>query len=125
MKPLRVRATIVIVTRISLLALLLSACSPGEAAPSADDGQALYFSKGCVACHGSNGEGSFMGPSLAGATTHWTRDELVRFLADPPAYTAQNQRLKRISLDFRAPMKFVPANEAERLALADFVLNVR
>jgi cytochrome c551/c552 len=86
------------------------------------DGQRLYLEKGCVACHGSRGEGTFMGPKLQALASHWKREELARFFVDPTAVARQDARLAELMRAYRTPMTPIAASETERLAIADWVL---
>ena len=85
----------------------------------------MYFSKGCAACHGARGEGSFMGPPLSNVPARWKRDELARFIADPAPFVERDARLRELASAYRTPMKPSPMSETERAALADFLLSER
>lgn len=69
------RLTVVIA--VPLLGLLLAACSSPTPTPAptntplpvADaDGHQLYITKGCAACHGQDGEGTALAPTVVGIT---------------------------------------------------------
>jgi len=107
---------------VLLLALSAFAAACGEPSKPIAPGQKLFFEQGCVACHGSRGEGTFMGPPLRALAQHWTRERIAAYLLDPPATVAADERLHRMSLGFRTPMKAISAGAAERLLLADHVL---
>ena len=51
-----------------------------------NDGLALIRRTGCVSCHGSNLEGSNVGPSLQNIAQYWSRDGLINYLRNPSSY---------------------------------------
>ncbi len=53
----------------------------------------IYQEWGCGTCHGENGAGSSQGPPLIGLVEHWQREALVRYLNNPAAMRATDQRL--------------------------------
>ncbi len=106
---------------VAAVALCSSSCSDDSGAKSSP-GARLFAEKGCVACHGANGEGAFMGPPLRGLAQNWKREELARFFADPLGRTKSDERLAALAKRFPAPMAPIVASESERLALADWVL---
>lgn len=108
---------------IALAALLgAGACSEGEAASSAEK---LFTQQGCVTCHGDHGQGSMLGPSLTGASAHWTREQLVAYLADPQGYAAKDPRLSKQGLKYFQPMPTFKMLAPEELAsLAEYVLKL-
>ncbi len=113
-----------IVTKISALgaiaALLLSystSCG-GDAQKSVATGAQLY-QVNCVQCHGPDGSGSPLGPTLHGKKVHWTRETLVSYLLDPVGYAAKDPRLKAQGGKFMLPMasmKLLPRADLEKLA---------
>lgn len=103
--------------------LVAAACSKGGPGDSKSaPGEKLYFEKGCTACHGARGEGTFMGPQLRQLGAHWKRDDLARFLLDPSPAARADARLSELMKRYRMPMAPIAASEAERLAIADWVL---
>jgi mono/diheme cytochrome c family protein len=104
--------------------LALVACGDDSAqnGSKGPSGPRLYAEKGCVACHGSRGEGTFMGPKLEALGSHWEREALARFFVDPTATAKQNARLGELMRAYRTPMTPIAATEAERLAIADWLL---
>lgn len=50
----------------------------------------------CVVCHGRNGEGGPMGPSLDGLEADWNEQDLASFLIDPLAWLPKSARLNEI-----------------------------
>ncbi len=101
--------------------LALLACGQ-DSVQNGSNGQRLYAEKGCVACHGPRGEGTFMGPKLDALASHWERDALVRFFVDPTATAKRDARLAELMRAYRTPMTPIAASEAERLAIADWLL---
>jgi len=57
----------------------------------------IYQEWGCGTCHGENGAGSSQGPSLIGLVGHWQREALVRYLNNPAAIRATDQRLLQLA----------------------------
>lgn len=106
----------------ALIWMTVTVSCGGDANPAPTTGRSLYFSKGCTACHGPEGQGSFMGPSLGEVAAHWTREELVQFIADPTPFVARDARLKKLAGAYRTPMKPSPIGQADRELLADFLL---
>jgi mono/diheme cytochrome c family protein len=107
--------------------------SGGEAASPAatvtfdtsSPGYAVYRERGCQTCHGADGLGSRMGPSLASARLHYDRASLTTYLQDPDAAIAGDERLLELQARFpRVQMPAVPADlsEADLQALLGFVL---
>ena len=111
-RPMSLPQRVLCVLAVSLVAL---GCSSSEG--GAPSGQALYRSQGCTACHGTNRRGSALAPSLEGIAPHWTVDGLVLYLADPPAYAAQNTRLHEQGKGYVQPMPKYGALAAEERAL--------
>lgn len=108
---------------LAAIAVLPLACSDGGAGASkSNPGEKLYFEKGCTACHGARGEGTFMGPALRQLGSHWKREELARFLLDPSPVARADARLAELMKRYRTPMAPIAASESERLAIAEWVL---
>ncbi len=104
------------------LVFAASSCGDDGASGKSSPGARLFAEKGCVACHGARGEGTFMGPPLRGLGQSWKREELARFFADPMGRTKGDERLAALAKRFPAPMAPIVASESERLVLADWVL---
>jgi len=80
--------------------------TPGTPSPSQDlaaQGAALFQSKGCTACHGRQGEGSAIAPSLIGVSAKYDVDYLSRWLKDPsvvkPGATMPNLGLSQAEIE--------------------------
>ncbi|MBK7641974.1 MAG: cytochrome c [Planctomycetes bacterium] len=113
-------------TALVLAGVVLGACS--KAAPSAGpvDGAALFREQNCVQCHGPDGSGSNLAPTLHGKQGLWTRETLAEYIANSPAYAAHDERLKEQATHYSLPMTSYPGLSLEqRLALADLVLGMK
>jgi mono/diheme cytochrome c family protein len=100
---------------------LLAGCGDAPKQP-VSAGAKLFSAQGCVACHGSHGEGSPMGPPLRAIKTNWAREDLVRYFADPHAFVAMQPRLQELGKRYPMPMPPIKASESDRLVLAEYVL---
>jgi mono/diheme cytochrome c family protein len=112
-------------TRASILtfALLVASCSK-EGAKGAPRGEVVYSSLGCAMCHGGGGEGTALGPSLAGAKSRWEKPSLVAYFKNPAEYAAKDPRLSEQAKKYSVPMpNYEKQPVAELEALADFVLS--
>jgi mono/diheme cytochrome c family protein len=103
--------------------LAILACGGEESRAAKSPGEELFASQGCVACHGPKGQGTRMGPPLNDIAQHWTRDDLVRYFADPESFTSKDERLAGIASRFAMRMPKSNAPEDKRLLLADHVLS--
>lgn len=112
----------VIVVAASIV-LGAAACNRAEFDPDlAAAGREVFHAEGCVACHGADGEGTHVGPSLDGVGRHWTGPELRRFLADPAGYPA-GRRLDRVRAAYRSRMPAYRLRDPARAeALTSFLL---
>lgn len=54
-------------------------------------GAELMSSFGCLNCHGTNLEGSAMGPALANLKQYWSRDNLINYLRNPNSFMSQKR----------------------------------
>lgn len=107
---------------IALAVLLLAwACSSIDLPLDQQTGAQLYTSQGCHRCHSSDGSGGYFGtgPSLQTKRAFWDEAELVRYLADPAAYAATDERLGS-----RSMAAFGHLDEAARGRLARHVLSL-
>jgi mono/diheme cytochrome c family protein len=104
-------------------ALLLGACSESPQSSLPPDGAALFRQQNCVVCHGNDGGGTKLGPSLRDKKAFWTRETLAAYIADPPAHAARDERLKQQAARYTIPMTTYPGlSAAQRQALAEHVL---
>lgn len=54
-------------------------------------GAQLMNNFGCLNCHGSNLEGTAMGPALENLQQFWSRDNLINYLRNPNSYMSQKR----------------------------------
>ncbi|MCA2004518.1 MAG: cytochrome c [Ignavibacterium sp.] len=54
-------------------------------------GAELMSNFGCLNCHGTNLEGSAMGPALANLKQYWSRDNLINYLRNPNSFMSQKR----------------------------------
>jgi mono/diheme cytochrome c family protein len=109
-------------TRLALAALLLGSCSQAPANSGPPDGATLFREQNCVQCHGTDGSGTNLGPTLHGKKQYWTREKIALYLADPPATIRGDKRLSEQAKNYMLPMIPFPLSLEQRLALADYVL---
>ena len=104
-----------------VLFALAAACSSIDVPVAQQSGAELFTSQGCNRCHSSNGSGSFfgLGPDLRDKRADWSEDSLARYLADPAAFAAQDDRLGK-----REMASFGHLDEASRRRLATHVLSL-
>jgi cytochrome c len=87
-------------------------------------GSRVWEAEECSACHGDDGRGTVIGPSLEGARQHWTPEHLTRFLLDPVPELASNSRLAELTSQYTVDMPGVSkATEEETRDLAAFVIH--
>ncbi len=111
--------------RHAFAGLFLAACSEEPAHSGPPDGAALFKQQNCVTCHGPDGDGTNLGPTLRGKKVFWTREKLAGYLSDPQSVIRGDERLETQAGKYMLPMvKFVGLTQEQRLALADFVLGL-
>lgn len=54
----------------------------------------LITSLGCTSCHGTDLNGSGMGPALVNLSDDWSREELINYLRNPSDYSTK-ERIKK------------------------------
>lgn len=101
--------------------LLAAGCS--KSGPP--DGSKVFVSEGCPRCHKRDGSGSSLAPALADLKQKWTPEDLDRFLANPPAYAAQDARLRAYRKVFTDGMPNLDLSLEARKALVVFLLAKR
>jgi mono/diheme cytochrome c family protein len=108
---------------VALAGLACAACSKQPERTAPPDGAALFREQNCIQCHGVDGSGTSLGPTLRGKQPFWTREKIAAYIANPPALIAHDERLKTQSGKYMLPMLAYPYLTLEqRLALADHVL---
>lgn len=87
-------------------------------------GSQVWEAEECSACHGDDGHGTVIGPSLEGARRHWTPEHLTRFLLDPAPELVSDPRLAELTAQYTVDMPGVSqATEEETRDLAAFVIH--
>lgn len=114
---------------VTLLAAM-SACARNQHAPvfnkHADVGvqsvtaQGIYEEWGCGTCHGAGGAGSPQGPPLKNLAAHWRRETLLRYIKDPAAARAGDERLKELAQRYH-PVAMPAFDGLNRVALETLV----
>ena len=98
-----------------------SPAAPAEkvdvAATEPSSGRKLFVAQGCVACHGSDAQGTRLAPTLIGVATRFPGDKLLALLHNPtskmrnggmPAITLNNDRMSDL-LAYLSGLEPVPA----------------
>jgi mono/diheme cytochrome c family protein len=105
------------------LALAATGCLGRKDPPAGADGPLIYEFQNCRNCHGENGEGSSLGPPLAGLSSSWSRDELALFLNDPAPVLEANGRLRALANAYSGEMaRYDNLTEEQRGVLAAWLL---
>jgi mono/diheme cytochrome c family protein len=94
----------------------------GDAATLAAGGQDAYTAGNCSMCHGANREGGKLGPALAKLSVNWDKDKLVRYLADPEGYKAQDSRLSADAKKYPMNMPRPRLTDEQLAALAAWLM---
>ena len=68
-----------------------------------EKGEALFQSKGCVACH-TIGKGKLVGPDLKGVTDKRDQEWLAKWLKDPDSMILTDPTAKELLKEFLVPM---------------------
>lgn len=68
-----------------------------------EKGEALFQSKGCVACH-TIGKGKLTGPDLKGVTDRRDQEWLTKWLKDPDTMILTDPTAKDLLKEFMVPM---------------------
>jgi mono/diheme cytochrome c family protein len=102
------------------VAALATACSQ-EAPPASNNAAAddrpltaaapIYASmqNACAVCHGPDGAGGPMGPSLDGIEADWNEADLVSFIRDPVPWLGKSARLNEVHS--RYPVGMTPPKD--------------
>ncbi len=75
----------------------------GEGDELHEKGEALFQSKGCVACH-TIGKGKLTGPDLKGVTERRSEEWLTKWLKDPDTMILTDPTAKELLKEFMVPM---------------------
>ncbi len=103
---------------------LAVACGDGASAAKSASGSQRFVSS-CGLCHGMEGAGTQLGPTLQGKKKFWTKEKLVQYLKDPAPYTGKDPRLAEQAKKYSIPMSrfdMLPADELNQIA--EFVLGL-
>ena len=104
----------------------LAACGGAPAKDVASMTPAELYLANCARCHGRAGEGSFLAPTLDGIAANWDVDRLQRYLRDPDAIIAEDERLIAQGRKYAQRMPAFPhIAPAQREALAAWLLGGR
>lgn len=87
-------------------------------------GYRVYRERGCGTCHGADGLGDRMGPSLADVRLHYDTTRLGMYLREPSRLLAEDERLQQLQARYpRVEMPSYPdLGEEDLEALAGFLL---
>lgn len=75
----------------------------GEGDELHEKGEALFQSKGCVACH-TIGKGKLVGPDLKGVTAKRDQEWLTKWLKDPDTMIRTDPTAQELLKEFLVPM---------------------
>jgi len=109
--------------------IVFAGCRPEWIGPKVDRaaverGRLVWDAEECSACHGENGEGTTIGPSLSDVAEHWQDESLADFLKDPQGQLEDNPRLKELTSTYDVDMPGVrQADDDEVEDLVVFLLN--
>lgn len=108
------------------LAAALTSFGCGDDSHTPRTGAELWVLQGCITCHGKDGQGTPIAPSLRGVQAHWTRESLLEYLRNPPAYIQKDARLKEQKKGYSQNMPvYGMLPQAHLDALADHVLGLK
>lgn len=91
------------------LSLISPSSTMGDEKQSKEDdelhekGEALFKSKGCIACH-TIGKGKLTGPDLKGVTDRRDKEWLTKWLKDPDTMILTDPTAKELLKEFLVPM---------------------
>ena len=85
----------------------------------------LVSKLGCTSCHGTDLNGTRMGPSLHKVKEYWGRDKLINFLRNPSSYS-DTDRVKEYQKNFPGLMmpSFNNIDVKELGKVADYLLQL-
>jgi hypothetical protein len=92
---------------------------PGED-PAIDRGRQVWQAEECGECHGANGEGTDVAPSLRTVANHWQAEDLKSYLLDSEAESSHSRRLSQIELQYDLEMPGIllaPPEQVEDLVV--------
>ncbi len=113
---------------IPMILAILAACSTPPEPPAVQHeeqsaGRRAFLSRACPDCHGTQRQGTQLGPPLINVSSHWDEASLVKFLRDPGSFVRSDERLRRLSDSYPADMPGLPGASDEVLdSLAEYLL---
>jgi len=99
-----------------VLWVVLEGCDGGSR------GRAVYESEACPQCHGLDLRGTERGPSLTAVGSLWRREELKKYIANPPAYLEHDERLRSMRGRYPVEMPVLRIDEGRLDELVEFLL---
>jgi cytochrome c553 len=120
----------VAVIAVSIALVVTFACKRGEDTYiqekvdlSGASPQQAYVALNCAKCHGTDLKGQRTAPALTGLAAHWTEDQLIAYLRDPPAVRAANPRMAYVAEQFAIEMPAYPhTDEAALRGLVGWII---
>ncbi len=111
-------------TLLGCALFVLVSCSKAPPAAAADPAAAkAYAQAACATCHGPDGAGGPMGPSLRGLDKHWKQADLVDYLTQPAPWIEKSPRLAEQQKRFPMRMPIPDLSPAQREQVAALVLS--
>lgn len=92
---------------------------PGEGNELYEKGEALFQSKGCVACH-TIGKGKLTGPDLKGVTERRDQEWITKWLKDPDTMIRTDPTAKELLKQYLVPMPNQGLTDEDTKALIAF-----
>jgi cytochrome c2 len=99
--------------------ILLAACTSKDEQPDDSVAAEYYVSWGCDLCHGDDGSGNELGPSLHDLNMRWTAERLSEYLYDPASFRDSDpwfQELETYYPEATMPAYDYPAEQRQALA---------
>jgi mono/diheme cytochrome c family protein len=92
-----------------ILFVVLAGCSapnpePGPDIEAIDRGRQVWQAEECGECHGENGGGTDVAPSLRSVADHWAAEDLKSYLFDSESTSSHDQRLAELSHQYELEM---------------------
>lgn len=117
-------------SRITILLSLILLVGCGQKEQKMDDpmlaeGRRAFTDRGCITCHGTQAEGTRMGPALKDLSRYYDEARLIEYLRDPDAMIEEDPRLDAQSEDYVGMMpRFDYLSPEELEALARYTLSL-